>query len=243
MARMRRAHPLPLLSLLAILIYAAAGLTVGAQQAAAPAAVPLDREPLHHLFIDNATVRVFKVEVPAGGRTLLHRHDRDYLFVTLGDSDVINARQNEPARELKLKDGDTAFTPGGFAHFAINHDKQRPFRNITIEIVKAAPDPDPERLQMLVGAGMSVTWLVNDPRAFAELIELEPGATMPLHEHKRPHLAVPLTDSTLESDVVGKGKSVVTNHAGEPRWAEGGYSHTLRNTGTTRARWVQIEIK
>src|SRR5437870_5462129 len=96
---------------------------VSAQQAAAPVAVPIDQEPMHHLYISNKTVRVFKVEVPAGARTLLHQHVRDYLFVTLGDSDVINARQGEPARELKLKDGDTAFTKGGFAHFAINNDK------------------------------------------------------------------------------------------------------------------------
>jgi len=208
-------------------------------------AVPFDQEPLHHLFLANDTVRVFKVEVPPGGRTLLHRHDRDYLCVTLGDSDVINARQGEPARELKLKDGDVAFTAGGFAHVAINNDKQKAFRNITIEIMKAAPDPNPEPSQMLAGAGMSVTWMVDNPRAFAEVIELEPGATMPMHEHKRPHLAVPLADATLSTDVLGKGqgKGVITQKAGEPRWVEGGYSHTLTNTGTTRARWVQIEIK
>ena len=214
-----------------------------AQQAAAPVAVPLDQEPLHHLFLENATVRVFKVEVAPGARTLLHRHDRDYLFVTLGDSDVINARQGEPARQLKLKDGDTAFTNGGFAHVAINHDKQKPFRNITIEIVKAAPDPNPEPSQTLAGAGMSVTWMVDNPRAFAQLIELEPGATMPLHEHKRDHLSVPLVDATMENDVVGKAKSVATQKTGEPQWTPGGFSHTLRNTGATRARWLQIEFK
>jgi quercetin dioxygenase-like cupin family protein len=216
-----------------------------AQQAAVPVAVPFDQEPLHHLFISNDTVRVFKVEVPPGGRTLLHRHDRDYLFVTLGESDVINARQGEPARELKLKDGDTAFTPGGFAHVAINNDKQKPFRNITIEIMKPQPDPNPTPTQMLVGAGMSVTFMVDNERAFAEVIELEPGATMPLHEHRRPHLAVPLADATLETDVLGKGlgKGVITQKAGEPRWVEGGFSHTVKNIGTTRARWVQIEIK
>ncbi|MDP9266692.1 MAG: hypothetical protein M3P27_00015 [Acidobacteriota bacterium] len=239
---MRRASFLSLFSLFSTLILATAGAT-WAQQAAVPV-VPLDQEPLHHLFIANDTVRVFKVEVPVGARTLMHQHDRDYLFVTLGDSDVINARQNEPARELKLKDGDTAFTKGGFAHVAINHAKT-PFRNVTVEIAKAKPDTEPEPSQTLAGAGMSVTFMVDNERAFAELIELEPGATMPWHEHKRPHLAVPLVDATLETDVLakGKGKGVITQKAGEPRWVEGGYSHTLRNTGTTRARWVQIEVK
>jgi len=236
---MKRARLLPL----SILFFA----VVWAQQVAAPVAVPLDQEPLHHLFLANDTVRVFKTEVPAGGRTLLHQHDRDYVFVTLGDSDVINVRQGEPARQLKLKDGDTAFTKGGFAHVAINADKQKPFRNITIEIMKAAPDANPDPPRTLAGAGMSVTWMVDNDRAHAELIELEPGATTPLHEHKRPHLSVALNDGTMENDIVGtgagKGKSTTTQKAGDVRWNEGGYSHTLKNTSTQPVRWVHIEIK
>src|SRR4051812_24010734 len=64
MARMRRARVF--LLLIAALAWA--------QQAAAPVAVAIDREPVHHLFLENETVRVFKVEVPAGGRTMLHQH-------------------------------------------------------------------------------------------------------------------------------------------------------------------------
>ncbi|MBI2679145.1 MAG: hypothetical protein HYX28_10225 [Candidatus Koribacter versatilis] len=212
-----------------------------AQQAAAPA-VPIDREPMHHLFLENDVVRVFKVEVPAGGRTLLHQHDRDYLFITLGDSDVTNARQGEPARELKLKEGDMAYTKGGFAHVAINNAKT-PFRNVTIEIVKPAPDANAAPSQTLAGAGMSVTFMVENARAHAELDELEPGATTPQHSHKLAHLAVALNDMTLENDVVGKGKATTTRKAGDVAWVEGGYTHTFKNLGKTAARWAVIEIK
>jgi quercetin dioxygenase-like cupin family protein len=212
-----------------------------AQQAAAPV-VPIDHEPMHHLFLENESARVFKVEVPAGGRTLMHRHDRDYLFVTLGDSDVINARRGEPARELKLKDGDIAYTAGGFEHIAINR-AATPFRNVTIEVVKAAPDPNAEQSVALAGAGMSVTFMVENPRAHAELDELEPGATTPLHTHKLAHLAVALNDMTLENDVVGKGKSLATRKAGDVVWVPGGYTHTFKNLGKTTARWAVIEIK
>src|SRR3954469_24634939 len=212
MARMRRAC----VSLLLISALA------WAQQAAAPVAVAIDREPVHHLFLENETVRVFKVEVPAGGRTMLHQHDRDYLFVTLGDSDVTNARQNEPARRLKLKDGDIGFTKGGFAHVAINNDKEHAFRNVTVEIMKAAPDANAEPSQQVVGAGMNVTWMVDNERALGEVYELEPGATTPLHEHKRAHLAVALNDFTLENDVAGKGKTTTTRKAGDVAWVPGG---------------------
>jgi quercetin dioxygenase-like cupin family protein len=214
---------------------------VWAQQAQAPA-VPVEKEPMHHLFLENEYVRVFKVEVPAGGRTLLHQHDRDYLFVTLGDSKVVNARQNEPARRLELKDGDVAYAKGGFAHVAIN-DAPRPFRNVTVEVMKEKPDANAAPAQTLAGAGMSVTWMVDNERAHAEVDELEPGATTPRHEHKTPHLAVALDDFTFENDVVGKGKSTQTRKAGDVAWVPGGYTHTFKNVGAKRARWVVIEIK
>jgi oxalate decarboxylase/phosphoglucose isomerase-like protein (cupin superfamily) len=187
-------------------------------------------------------VRVFKVEVPVGGRTLLHQHDRDYLFVTLGDSDVINARQDQPARELKLKDGDTGYTPGGFAHVAINHAKT-PFRNVTIEIMKPQPDANPEPWQTLAGAGMSVTQLVDNPRAHAELYELAAGAVTPRHHHQRPHLVVALNDASLETRVEGKEPAQVAQKAGDVIWVAGDLTHTLKNTGSRPARYVAIEIK
>src|ERR1044071_9777005 len=128
MARMKRA--LSLFLLLAAVLWA--------QEAQAPA-VAIDQEPMHHLYLANEYVRVFKVEVPAGGGTLLHQHDRDYLFVVLGDADITNARQGAARVVQKPKDGDVAYAKGGFAHVAINNAKT-PFRNVTIEVVKEKPD-------------------------------------------------------------------------------------------------------
>ena len=48
-------------------------------------------EPHHHLKIENTYVRAYYVEVPPHEETQLHQHDHDYVFVTLGDTDVINA--------------------------------------------------------------------------------------------------------------------------------------------------------
>ena len=92
-------------------------------------------EPHHHLKIENEYVRVYYVEVPPHENTQLHQHDHDYLFVTLGDSDVINAVRDKPEVHLLLKDGETHFTRGGFAHVARNL-ADTAFRNITIELLK-----------------------------------------------------------------------------------------------------------
>ena len=80
-------------------------------------------------------MRVFDVTVAPRATTLVHKHNYDYLFVTLGDSDVVSVRPGEKPVALKLKDGEVRFTPGNFAHAAINQS-DRPFHNITIELLK-----------------------------------------------------------------------------------------------------------
>lgn len=91
-------------------------------------------EPHHHLKIENEYVRAYYVEVPPHEDTLLHQHDHDYLFVTLGDTEVINAVLGKPEIKLALKDGEVRFTRGGFAHVARNLG-EAPFRNVTIELL------------------------------------------------------------------------------------------------------------
>ena len=109
--------------------------------------VEITSEPSHHLVFQNEYVRVFDVTVAPRATTLVHRHNYDYLFVTLGDSDVVSVRPGEKPVALKLKDGEVRFTPGNFAHAAINQS-DRPFHNITIELLKPSSSvkPVPGRL-------------------------------------------------------------------------------------------------
>ncbi len=109
-------------------------------RAQAPEPVPLAHgnvpgEPHHHLKIENEYVRAYYVEVPPHEATQLHQHDHDYIYVSLGPSDVVNAIRDKPQVHLVLKDGETHFTRGGFAHVARNL-ADTPFRNITIELLK-----------------------------------------------------------------------------------------------------------
>src|SRR5258708_32116833 len=97
--------------------------------------VEIPSEPSHHLVFQNEYVRVVDVTVATQATTLIHKHNHDYLFVTLGDSDVVSARVGEKPAALQLKDGEVRFTPGNFAHAAINKS-DRPFHNITIELLK-----------------------------------------------------------------------------------------------------------
>jgi hypothetical protein len=106
-----------------------------AQTAARPAVVPVSNEQHHHLVLENEYVRVYSVEVASHAETLYHQHDLDYIFVTLGDSDVDSVRVGEQPAHLLLKDGEVRFTKGGFAHKAVNNS-DKPFKNVTIELKK-----------------------------------------------------------------------------------------------------------
>jgi hypothetical protein len=97
-------------------------------------------EPHHHLRIENEYVRVYYVEVPAHEDTQLHQHDHDYIYVSLGPSDIVNAILNKPEIHLQLQDGETHFTRGGFAHVAHNL-ADTSFRNVTIELLKPQMNP------------------------------------------------------------------------------------------------------
>ncbi|MBZ5527335.1 MAG: hypothetical protein LAN71_05470, partial [Acidobacteriia bacterium] len=106
-----------------------------APQAAPPAeqpkAVPITGEPRHHLSLENAWVRAFRVEVAPRDSTLLHEHARDYVYVTLGPADIVNAVWGKPEAHAQLADAEVRFARGNFAHVARNLSEQ-PFRNLTI---------------------------------------------------------------------------------------------------------------
>ncbi len=85
--------------------------------------VEITSEPSHHLVLQNEYVRVFDVTVAPKATTLVHRHGYDYVFVTLGDSDVVSARVGEKPVPLHLKDGEVRYTPGNFAHAAIERKR------------------------------------------------------------------------------------------------------------------------
>lgn len=102
-----------------------------------PAEVPVENEPHHHLVFENEYVRVFKVEVAPHEATLVHRHKRDYVVVTIGDAEVTNAVVGKEPKKWSFKDGDVTFLEASgeksFAHKAVN-ERGKPFRNYTIEI-------------------------------------------------------------------------------------------------------------
>lgn len=209
--------------------------------------VEITNEALHHLAFENEFVRVFQVEIPAHQATFMHWHRHDYIYVTLGASDVSNEVKGKPPTEVKLQDGETHFSAAPFAHIARNL-AAIPFRNVTIELLqdeKARTGPpshwDDERGLHVLNAGTQEILFVKDGVRVSEF-ELQSAGVIPSHHHNGSHLVVAVTDLEVRSDVEGKGATPVHMKSGESKWLSGGYTHTVTNTGKQPAKFVTVEF-
>jgi hypothetical protein len=233
------------MSVLPVVVLAA---LLSSSQPKTPAVVEITAEPSHHLVLQNRYVRVFSVEVAPRTATLMHRHRHDYVFVSLGPADLSNEVEGKSPVSLKLADGETRFTQGNFAHLVRNQSNTS-FRTIAIELMQdektgsipASADDDNRSLHVLKG-GTEQVLFVKDGVKVSE-IELQIAGVEPKHRHAKAELIVALTDLVLRSDVVGKGASNLEMTAGEVKWMEGGFTHTVTNVGPGPAKMVTLEFE
>lgn len=230
-------------------------LTLLALQAVAPE-VEITAEPHHHLILENKSVRVFNVEVAPHSETLMHWHRHDYIYVTLGDTEVVNAVKDKAPVTLKLPDGETRFSPATFAHL-VRNPTDRPFRNVTVEILqddslRQSPSPwttqeaaqqNEDRALLTFPGGTQQILFVKDAIRVSEF-ELQPGAFVPTHHYTGPHLLVAVTDLDFRENDRNDGQGPMPAHfkSGDSKWLPANYSHTITNTSTKPAKFVTLEF-
>ncbi len=227
--------------------------------------VEITAEPSHHLVFQNEYVRVFDVTVGPHATTLVHKHNHDYLFVTLGDSDVVSVRPGEKPVALKLKDGEVRFTPGNFAHAAVNQSDQ-PFHNITIELLKSSTNvktctgscdaggcvgsvPGTTGNNSSAAACTATTHLISADQWTVSLVGLPANATF-----NRPAggptllvavskldlmVAVPMQKLAEQSEGVGPFKRAPGGFA----WIPAGRQEMMHNGASEAAQFVSLEFK
>lgn len=206
--------------------------------------VEITSEPSHHLVLQNEYVRVFDVTVAPKASTLVHRHNSDYLFVTLGDSDVVSVRPGEKPVALKLKDGEVRYTPGNFAHAAINAS-DRPFHNITIELLKPSTNVKPCELNCSsdpVGAGTFTKRLYVSDQWSISLVTLSPKRSYMGHLRQNlRQLIVAVSDVSLELPTKAPDHLMHYN-PGDFEWVPDGYAHFASGDLKNPARFVLLEF-
>jgi len=219
--------------------------------------VEITSEPSHHLVFQNEYVRVFDVTVAPKATTLIHKHNHDYLFVTLGDSDVVSARPGENPVSLQLKDGEVRYTPGNFAHAAINKS-DRPFHNITIELLKPSTNvktcteacdsggcigsvpSTPGDNSPLLGCSGTIR-RISAGQWTASMASMAANSTLN-RPPAGPTLLIAVTKLDLErqsDDAVGPFKRV----SGGFDWIAGGREETMRNATSMPAQFITLEFK
>ena len=208
--------------------------------------VEITAEPAHHLAMENEYVRVFQVEAAPHAATLMHRHRHDYIFITLGNSHISNQIEGKEPIDVTLDDGEARFVGGNFAHIATNLS-ERPFRNVTIELMqdekmRSAPSRWPEESGEKIAPGVVRKVLFIKDGARISSITLEAGATVPSHHHDGPHLFVAVNDCNLRSEIEGSGPIDGRFKSGDVKWMHGNYTHTLTNTGKQPAQFVTVEF-
>ena len=218
--------------------------------AQAPVAVPIAKEPHHHLVLENDYVRVFRVSVPAHDATLLHQHDVPYLYVSLGPADVINAVQGRPEAHLVMADGQLGYSPGHFAHIA-RTDAGTPFDNVTIELLH--PQGDVRNLcQKIVKGDLGPCFqtdtgsrgYMNEPlfetREFrVDVVTLQSKARF-VHRVSSGCLYVSLDATELED---APGKPAIKLRPGDRFWVPAATILKLRNTTPNKARYLLLTVK
>jgi len=212
--------------------------------------VEITAEPHHRVILTNEQVRVFSVEVPPHGETLMHRHHHDYIFVTLAPSEVVNAIEGRAPIAMTLRDGDTGFLPGNFVH-VVRNQSATPLRNTTIEVLQDAklrqtPSPwDEDRgLDILQGGTRQILWVHDGIRA--SVFELQPGGAVPAHRSAGPQLFVAASELDLRSDRPLKSAVPIAVPAhfksGDVTWLPAGELPRMTNSGHTAAKFVTLEF-
>src|SRR5437899_746858 len=187
---------------------------------------------------------------PPHDQTQLHQHGHDYIFVSLGPADVVNAVPDEPEVHLVLKDGETHFTRGGFAHVARNLS-DAPFRNVTIEFLH--PQDDLRNLCKSVAQGDLGVCNRSDtgPGGYVEepwfetkelridFLQLRRNARF-VQRVPAGCLYVVLDESRMQDET---GKPAVGLRPGDVFWVPAATILHLRNIAPTASRYLLLTFK
>jgi quercetin dioxygenase-like cupin family protein len=112
--------------------------TVPAVSSESSAAVPVEREPLHHPILQNQYVRVLDVTIPPGKSTLFHTHEHDNLSIRVSDGLVQTQRQGRDWQPPSpLERGSVVFSNGSNQHYThrVKNMGTVPYHVIDVELL------------------------------------------------------------------------------------------------------------
>jgi quercetin dioxygenase-like cupin family protein len=210
---------------------------IAAQESSAPAPVPVEQEPHHHLLLKNDALLVLRVNLQPGEWSSYHIHSVDDVAVWLGHSSAAQQLPNQPeSAPIEQKPGNISLrtlheTP--FTHRVHNLGPGL-FDVLDVELLRRPEHPSTGTAGPVAG---------ENPSARVYKWMLAPNAVTPMHTHERPYLIVAATGFNLKMTAPDGQSSTHEIKPGDFHWVTAKVTHTLANAGTSEGQIVEIELK
>jgi len=203
----------------------------------APAPVPVEQEPHHHVALKNDSVLVTHVVIPPGEVTLFHTHSYDRAAIHLTNSMVSFQQPDQPESEqmpAKIGEISASTRQGNPLTHRVRNAGPGPFEVIDVEFLHR-----PAQASTASAAAIAA----ENPSARIYNWVLAPGASSAQHTHERPYLVIAAT--TMQLKMTGPDGKTSTHEmkAGDFHWVESKATHTLANDGAAEGQIVELELK
>ena len=215
-----------------------AALALAAFPLAASAQDVVKTDPAHYkVLVDNASVRVLKVDFAVGAKSPMHSHP-DAVLVALGDAKATFTFPDGKTQEVVLKKDEGLYTPA-FTHSPANTGTT-PVDAILVEFKAKEPGT-----ATLPGQrpGMQTTTLAEGPRA----VVIKGAAGPDFHEpagstHEFDQVVIAL--GAAEMSLAVEGKAPVTRwKRGDVQFIGRGVKHEAKNTGGKPVEFAIVAIR
>lgn len=199
---------------------------------------PVKLSPDYKVEIDNAWVRVLRVNHPPHAKIALHQHPA-MLAVFLSDIHEKITAPDGTTRNLDGKAGEVRFNEA--TKHAEENLSGQPLEAVIIELKPGAPKSPPITLDPVkLDAEHHIVAFENDRVRVIRTL-LPPHVKSPMHEH--PHYVVVYLTDLHTTMKLGDGR-VVDNprHRGDIAWRDA-LRHQTEQMGAKTATEIQVEIK
>jgi uncharacterized Zn-binding protein involved in type VI secretion len=214
-----------------------------------PDVITMDKEPHHHLNLQNDYVKVFKVAVSPGDSIALHRHDQDTVAIAIGEQEVTVGIPGKADVHQKNADAQVRLQRAGYVH-STRVDGNTPYHTIAVELQRPQtnfhnvcaviiPDqpldcPDPPEKTSPDNSNQA---LLQSGETRVRLMRISPGQNMIFGGLKYSMLIVALDPANFTATT--EKDTDQTLQPGDFLWfADGGQAQVFKNNGKNEVRFV-----
>ena len=226
------------------------GLFLLAAAATVAAQVPLSKEPRHQTTFENKQLRIINVNIPAGDKSLDHRHELDIATVSMSNGTTTRiATGGQPAADRPsrpLGDATVAEYAGKASSHIIENLGKSAYQLFAVENLKSSG------WSTAAAAKGLATKMTSESRAFRLYdVNLSRDTSQTSHTHAVPTIAVLITGTVMSDgpDTQAKanpGAPIGLKQLTQPgQWimVPPGDTHHVVRLGPGNARVVEIEVR